>query len=112
MRQRAFHEPAIGRFRLATRLSAAFALCAGFLLTGCRGEHEPPPAIPREAIYARADLYFTDVILFKPADPEHGSELQRKSAPLIMQEVQGTNLVNDSLLTPIYLLEEIGRAHV
>lgn len=101
----ALRDPATRSRGLATRLSTAFALCAGFLLTGCRGDHEPPPAIPREAIYARADLNFAEVILFKPADPEHGSELQRKSTPLIMQEVQGTNLVNDSLLTPLYLLE-------
>lgn len=105
MKRKLFHEPAIGSHGLATRLGTVLALCAGFLLTGCRGEHEPPPAIPRDAIYSRADLHFADVMLFKPADPEAGSELQRKSTPLIMQEVRGTDFVNDSPMTPIFVHE-------
>lgn len=105
MKIESLREPVIGGLRLAPRIGATLALCAVFFITGCRGEQKPPPPIPRNAIYARADLHFTEVTLFKPADPEAGSELQRKSAPLIMQAVQGTNVVNDNPMTPIFVHE-------
>lgn len=68
--------------------AAGVLLAAGL---GCAPAFENSRPLDREAVYQRADLQFTNAILFKPRETDQTSALGSKLAPLFLQEVLATS---------------------
>jgi hypothetical protein len=72
---------------------------------GCR--HTPKLSAPeRESVYDRANVFFEQTLLVKPADSER---VEYRMAPLLVQEVQSTNQLPD-IPYAVYFWKTFARA--
>jgi hypothetical protein len=78
-------------------------LLVGLCLTACAPKREPLTTEQRAAIYERANLQFTNVVLFKPQEAGPTNTLAFKLAPLLIQEVVNTNA---AIALPFVFFEE------
>ena len=93
-------------------MSALLALL-GICLVACAPKRELPTADQRAAIYERANLKFTNAVLFKPLETGPTNTLGFKLAPLLLLELVNTNA---ALALPDVFFEERkilldGRSH-
>ena len=103
-------------FETASRHWRAWACVAvaGLCLAGCVAGGKPLKPGQRAVVYRRAELIFTNAILFKPIEAAATNGLSWKLAPLFVQEVATTNSARRDSLTVFFRESKIrlnGRLH-